>query len=176
MKKAIYIIITIFILGMLGAYLFAIGSFDDIQKPIVQTQQEYCVNTDDRQQECIFQYRENFICGYEDKTKNKGIMVISWKDQGEKLELNLLSSNINRCIYARNFKEYTPLESGEYTYKANLGMIDNLGEQGFFEYMLKNCTDFEKEEGLCEFYSNSFLKYAESLKEKEENVSENLEI
>jgi uncharacterized protein YxeA len=176
MKKIVYIIITTSILAMVAIYLFSVGTLDDIQKPIVQTQEGYCANAGDGKQDCIFEYRENFICQNEDKTKEKEIMVIMWEDQGEELELNLLSSNMNRCIYTGSFQEYTQLQSGEATYKANIEMFERLGEQGVFRYMLENCTDFEKEESLCTFYTSSFFKYVESLKEKEGDVLGVLEI
>jgi len=30
--------------------------------------------------------------------------------------------------------------------------------------ILRNCTAFEKEEGLCEFYTRSYFEYVDSLK------------
>ena len=76
MKTAYYTVFAIFFLALAGMYLYAIGAFKDIQKPIIPTQQEHCINAGDNQQDCAFSYKRNCVCNLESDTKKSELMIV----------------------------------------------------------------------------------------------------
>ena len=164
MKTIINIVIVIEVLALIAVY--AVFNFSLWEEEVHQTptQQEYCINSGDSKQDCVFEYRASFVCQDQDKTKEKTLMTIIWKDKGQDVRSRLLSSEMKRCVHTGSFQEYTQLEVGKKVYDLNTEILKESGEQGLYKYILRNCTAFEKEEGLCEFYTRSYFEYVDSLK------------
>ena len=68
------------------------------------------------------------------------------------------------------YREHTSAEFGKSLHEFHIEPFKRGGKDSVIRLIESGCSTYEKEEGLCDFYIDSFGNYVDDLEEVEEEV------
>jgi hypothetical protein len=170
MKTAISIIITIFLMALLAIYIVFqyeppvfIEEGQKIEDYTIPGEQDYCSDSEGKKDECVFEYREIFVCADQSKKREDIMLVVFWNNGEEEVSQSYMSSQQNRCIYYQYYTEVTPEVMGKGIYEKNIDLFQWQGRNSVVLYVDGKCSMIDRQEDVCRFKINSFKQYIEDL-------------